>query len=185
MILRAAELEPLALIVHQCVARSLHYAGRYEEAIDQCRRLLELDPGFVAGYEILARPLCALGRFEEAEKAAVEGVTRSGRWSLLLGALGNVYGHAGKRERALDILAELEAQAARRYVPPYHFAMVHFGLHEEESALQQVERLIAARSGVVIWLGIDPHTEWLHGIPRFRELISELKLPVVGVPASQ
>ena len=49
----------------------------------------------------------------------------------------------------------------------------------------EVERLIAARSGVVIWLGIDPHTEWLHGIPRFRELISELKLPVVGVPASQ
>ncbi len=34
VIRRAAELEPLALIVHQSVARSLHYAGRYEEAVE-------------------------------------------------------------------------------------------------------------------------------------------------------
>ena len=105
----AAEVEPLAMIVHQSVARSLHYAGRHEEAVGHCQRLLTMDPSFVTAYETIARPLCCLGRLAEAEAFAREGVARSGRWSLLLGALGYVLGAAGKRAEAEAILAELEA----------------------------------------------------------------------------
>jgi eukaryotic-like serine/threonine-protein kinase len=185
---RAAELEPLALIVHQSVARSLHYGGRYEEAVEECHRLLEMDPGFVAGYETIARSLCELGRFDEAERAALEGVSLSERWSLLLGSLGHVYGRAGKRSAAMAIVEELEERAKRQYVPRFHVALVYYGLRDENAAVVEIERLIAERSGVAAWLGMDQHTAWLQSNPRFRELVRGIKLPggrstCAGVPS--
>jgi tetratricopeptide (TPR) repeat protein len=173
---RAAELDPLSLVVHQTVARSLYYAGRHEEAIDQCRRLLDMDPEYVTAYETIVRPLSALERYAEAEEFAREGVARSGRWSLLLGALGWVYGRAGKEAEARAILKELEEQARRRYVPRFHIALVHYGLRDEEAALREIEHSIARRSGVVSWLLIDPYTEWLKRNPRFQVLIRKLGL---------
>ena len=125
------------MIVHQSVARSLHYAGRYEEAVGHCQRLLTMDPSFVTAYETIARPLCCLGRLAEAEAFAREGVARSGRWSLLLGALGYVLGAAGKRAEAETILAELEEQSRSRYVPRYHFAAVYYGMRDAEGALRE------------------------------------------------
>jgi serine/threonine-protein kinase len=173
---RAAQVEPLAMIVHQSVARSLHYAGRDEEAVEHCRRLLATDPGFVTGYETIARPLCNLGRLEEAEAFAREGVARSGRWSLLLGSLGYVCGRAGKQGEAEAILAELEQISRVRYVPRYHFAVVCYGLHDRDRALREIEQSLAERGGVLAWSGIDPHLSWLWADPRYRELVAPLGL---------
>jgi len=176
---RAAEVEPLAMIVHQSVARSLHYAGRHEEAVSHCRRLLEMDPSFVTGYETISRPLCALGRLEEAETFAREGVARSGRWSLLLGALGHVLGLVGKRAEAEAILAELDEQSGVRYVPRYHFAFVQYGLRDTDGALRELAGSLAERSGVAAWLGIEPQVTWLSADPRYQEMVARLGLQVL------
>ncbi|HYC32199.1 MAG TPA: tetratricopeptide repeat protein, partial [Gemmatimonadales bacterium] len=173
---RAAELDPLSLIVHQSVARSLHYSGRYRESEEQCRRLLDMDPAYVSAYETIARPLTAMGRLEEAEGFLREGVARSGRWSLLLGALGHVLGVAGKRAEALTIVDELEERARRQYVPRYHVAVVYYGLHDEAAALREIERCLAERSGVASWVFIDPHLDWLIGNPRFVALARQIGL---------
>ena len=177
VILHAVEIEPLAMIVHQGVARSLHYAGRNEEAVERGRRLLEMDPAFVTAYETIARPLCALGKVAEAEALVREGVARSGRWSLLLSALGHVCGQGGKRAEAEAVLAELEVLSHIRYVPRHHFAAVYYGLRDEDGALREMERSLAERSGVILWTVIDPHISWLWTHPRFQELMRPLGLP--------
>jgi eukaryotic-like serine/threonine-protein kinase len=174
----AAEVEPLAMIVHQSVARSLHYAGRYEEAVSHCRRVLEMDPSFVTAYETITRPLTVLGRLEEAEAYAREGVARSGRWSLLLAALGYVLGLQGKRTEAEAILAELDAQSRDRYVPRYHYALVRYGLRDVEPAMAQLTAALAERSGVAVWLGVEPHVNWLAPEPRYQEVVRRLGLEV-------
>jgi serine/threonine-protein kinase len=179
----SAEVEPLAMIVHQSVARSLHYAGRHDEAVSHCRRLLEMDPSFVTGYETITRPLCSLGRLGEAESYAREGAARSGRWSLLLSSLGYVLGQAGKRTEAQAILGELQEQARRRYVPRYHFAYVNYGLRDVDAALAYMEAGLAERSGVAVWLGVDPHVNWLQSEPRYRDAARRLGIEVLQ-PAS-
>ncbi|CAN5887004.1 serine/threonine-protein kinase [soil metagenome] len=177
LIRRTLEQEPLALIVQQSVARILHFAGRYEESIEECRRLLEMDSDFVTGYELITRPLCAMGRYEEAEHAAMEGVVRSGRWSLLLGALGCVFGYAGKADAARGILTELEEQGRRRYVPRNHVALVHYGLRDEAKALEEVARCVQERSGVLVWSEVDLNIRWLVTNPRFQQLLRDRKQP--------
>jgi len=174
---RATEVEPLSLIVHQMVARVLLYAGRYEEALDRNRRLLEMDPSFHPGYDTLVRALLALGRLDEAEAAAREGVTRSGGWSLLLSALGNVLARRGKREEAYAVLAELEEQSRQRFVPPYHFATVRFGFRDEEETLGLMEQGLKDRNGTMAWIGVEPENDWLVDKPRYRRLLREMRLP--------
>jgi serine/threonine-protein kinase len=174
---RAAEIEPLAMIVHQGVARSLHYAGRDEEAVEHCLRLLEMDPGFVTAYETIVRPLCVLGRVAEAEAYAREGVARSGRWSLLLGALGYICGFVGKTAEARAILAELDELSRTRFVPRYHFAVVNYGLRDRENTLTELARGMAERSGVIPWTAIDPHLSWLWSDPDYQRIIRPLALP--------
>ena len=181
---RAVEAEPLTPIVHQCVVRSLHYAGSYEAAVEQGRRLIEMDPSFVTGYETIARPLTALGKFEEALALVQEGVGLSGRWSLLLGELGHVYGCMGRGPEALAVLAEIEAQARERFAPRYHRSLVQYGMREPEAALAELEAGVRERSGVAAWLAVDPHTNWLRGRPRYDALVRELGL-TAALPAKE
>ncbi|HJR49486.1 MAG TPA: protein kinase [Gemmatimonadales bacterium] len=176
LIRRTAELEPLSLIVHQAVARILHYAGRDEEALDHCYRLIEMDPSYVTAYETLTRPLCVLGRYQEALEVALEGVERSGRWSLLLAALGQVYGRMGRREEALAVVAELEAQSLRRYVPRYHIGQVYYGLRDEADAMRELERSVQEHSGVIAWAKVDPLINWLMPNDRFRRVLCQVGL---------
>jgi eukaryotic-like serine/threonine-protein kinase len=176
LIQRTAEIEPLSLIVHQAAALIFHYAGRDEEAITHCQRLIEMDPAYVTAYEIITRPLLRLGRYQEALEAALDGVERSGRWSLLLAALGHVYGRMGKREEALAILAELEAMARQRYVPRYHTAMAQHGLRDETDSMREIERSLEERSGVIAWLKVDPQINWLMPNDRFRQIVRQVGL---------
>ena len=176
LIQRTAEIEPLSLIVHQAAALIFHYAGRDEEAITHCQRLIEMDPAYVVAYEIITRPLLRLGRYQEALEAALDGVERSGRWSLLLAALGHVYGRMGKREEALAILAELEAMARQRYVPRYHTAMAQHGLRDETDSMREIERSLEERSGVIAWLKVDPQINWLMPNERFRQIVHQVGL---------
>ena len=151
---RAAEAEPLAMIVHQSVARSLHYAGRDEEAVEHCRRLIDMDPAFVTAYETIARPLCNLGRLEEAEAFAREGVARSGRWSLLLGSLGYTCGRGGQARRGGSDPGRAGPDLARpvRASVPLRSGVLR--PRDPDRALREIERSLAERSGVI---GVDRH----------------------------
>src|SRR5437773_4631243 len=47
---RALELEPASLVMNTFMGATLYYAGRYDEAIDQCRRTIEMDPNFTVAH---------------------------------------------------------------------------------------------------------------------------------------
>ena len=151
--------------MHQSVGRSLHYAGRFEEAVRHLQRVFDIEPGFVAAYETIVRPLCALGRFEEAEGYALEGISRAGQVDAPAGSAGlHLWGGSGKRT-ARAIVAEIEELSTQRFVPRYHVAMVYYGLRDEAAALREIERCVAERSGVLSWVTFDPHTAWLQSSP--------------------
>jgi hypothetical protein len=141
-----------------------------------------MDPSYVTGYETMARPLVQLGRFEEALALVQEGVALSGRWTLLLGALGHVYGRMGRRADALAVLAEIQTQGRDRYVPRYHQSIVQYGIRDPEVVIGELEAGVKARSGVATWLAADSHTNWLRGQPRYDALVRQLGLTAALPP---
>ena len=71
-------------------------------------------------------------------------------------------------------MAELRAEAARRYVPSYYFALVHTGLGQREEALRDLERSYEERSTVLAYLLVDPRLARLRDDPRFLALARQL-----------
>ncbi len=59
--------------------------------------------------------------------------------------LGHVYGLAGERTKALQILADLTATSKRRNVSPMNFALVYAGLGDANSTFEWLEKAYQAR----------------------------------------
>jgi serine/threonine-protein kinase len=93
-----------------------------------------------------------------------------------LAQLGQVYGIAGQTERAREILRQLEEEAARRYVSPYHLAYVHTGLGEPELAIDCLEQAYERRSGAVYGIRSSFLFTALHSHPRFTALLRKMNL---------
>ena len=94
-----------------------------------------------------------------------------------LGGLGHAYALAGMRAEAEQVLAELRALAAERYVSPYHSALVYAGLGENDRAVEWLEKAFQDRSWLVTCLGVDPLLDGLRSDSRFQELLRRLGLP--------
>jgi tetratricopeptide (TPR) repeat protein len=93
-----------------------------------------MDAGFPLSYVVLGLTFGRKGRFEEAIGEFNRALRIAGTRPLWSGFLGQVYATAGKTEDAVEILHELRAVSARRYVPPVAFAFVYAGLGKIDDA---------------------------------------------------
>ncbi len=108
---RARELDPLAPIYSAWLGQQYGFAGQYDEAIDEVRKSLELNPDFPMGLYALGSIYAAKGMYEEA--IAVH--QKAGAVDPDLGwLLGHTYALAGRRDEALNVLAELGEEYRQR-----------------------------------------------------------------------
>lgn len=174
----AQQLEPLSLPTTWGAAWVHHYSGEYEEAVRQCRTVVDMAPDFVKARLQLGQALSALGRHGEAIAELRHAASADVRSPRTLFALGYAYGADGRREESRGVLGELHAQAAdESYVFPDYIASVHTGLGERDPALDWLERSYEERSSRMIVLAADPIFATLRGEPRFARLLDRLRLP--------
>ena len=105
-----------------------------------------------------------------------------GKASHTLGRLGSANALAGHVETAEAILQEMKSIAPRRYISPYHLALVHSGLGRVEEALDLLERAHESKDAKVLWMGVDPELDPLHGHPRFNDLLRKLNHRLGALP---
>jgi serine/threonine-protein kinase len=65
------------------------------------------------------------------------------------------------------MLEELSKLSTTRYVPPYHIALIHNGLGEEDQALTWLERGFEQRDAKMVFLKVEPKWNNLRNEPRF------------------
>jgi hypothetical protein len=89
-----------------------------------------------------------------------------------------VNGIAGRREAALQDLAQLEQQQAQgRFVTAYGVALVYAALGERDRAFHWLEKAFEERSHWLVWLRLDPRWEPLRSDARFEGLVRRLRFP--------
>ena len=161
---RAVELDPLSLALYANRALLDYFAGRYDEANSRLREVLKSDSTDVLAKWGLALVAEQQGRLDEAIAILepLSGVSLNRKSSL-----GHAYAVAGKKARARNVLAELQAAEAKSYVPAYYFALVYTGLGERDQALRYLERAYEERSTVLAYLLIDPRLAPLRDDARF------------------
>jgi tetratricopeptide (TPR) repeat protein len=170
------DLDPLSLIINVSVAWSLYFARRYDEAIEQLRRTIDLDPNYPVTYWILGLLLRKTGCYELAITEGEKGVNLSGGSPLMRAALAHTLGTAGRTQEAFQILDDLTKLAKQKYVAPYFFAGIHMGLGENERAIEYLEKCYEEHSHWLIYLHIDPTMDALRDNPGFQGLLRRVGL---------
>jgi tetratricopeptide (TPR) repeat protein len=182
---RALALDPLSLFNHHIVGWCLFYARRYQESIAEYRKLIDTDPQYGLGYFGYSWSLAQLGEHTESIRAARKAIELSGPSPFIMASLGSAYAAAGKTVEARRVLGELEELATRRYVSPYHLALVYAQLGDKRHALDLLEQSFTNREAWVMWLAAQPQLDSLRGDARFEAIIRRTGNPVVARPAGE
>jgi len=170
----AQQLDPLSLAVNNDLGRALYYARRYDEAIEQYRKIIQLYPSSADAHLNLA--------LTYAEKSVPESAIRELRtWANLSGdepqaLLGYTYAAAGRRDEALRILGELEERAKTARVSPVGMAVIHARLGNHDRAFALLEQAVQQRSPFVLFLKVHPRLDPLRSDPRFTQLLRQVGL---------
>ncbi len=173
---RASELEPAGFF--SCgELRTLYYARRYDEAIEKYRRARELYPPGPSLCAWAGMPYEQKLRFEEAIALYRGTIPGLGAETLPTALLAHAYAQAGKRAEALKILDQLLALSRKRFVSPYDVSVVYLGLGEKDKAFAWLEKAVAERMGLLVYLKVDPIFDPLRSDPRFAELIRRVGIP--------
>lgn len=177
---RAQELDPLSLIVNTAVGRVFHFGRQYAAAIVQFRKTIEMDPTFVQVHFDIGMSYAQTDRFEEAIAEFRHALSLAGGRALMLAVLGNIYGCAGKADEARQVFDELRAMAARGDAVAYHLGLVAVGLGEPDHAFEWLQKACDERSGLRVYIKVEPMFGPLRSDPRFVELVQRIGLPLTS-----
>jgi eukaryotic-like serine/threonine-protein kinase len=178
----AVSLDPFSIISRFCQVWSLYQAREFEAALELCRERLRSDPKNLMLLYMSSFMLSALGQHQEAIATAEQCVALIGKASRTLGRLGSAYAEGGKIEQAEAVLREMEEVAARRYISPYHVALVQCALGRAEAALDLLERAVDLKDAWVLGIAVDPELDPLRGHPRFDALLRKINHRLAALP---
>jgi tetratricopeptide (TPR) repeat protein len=170
----ARDLDPLSLIVNAALGRVLRDGRHFDEAVEQCRKTLELEPNFAHGHWCLG--LAYLGKARHNDAIIEFQKARAlGEGPVVLWSLGYGYAVAGKKAEARGVLRELRRQSRDGYVSPYFTAGIYAGLGEKDHAFEWLDKAYEQRDWMQ--LKLDPFLDSLRSDPRFHELLRRVNLP--------
>jgi TolB-like protein/Flp pilus assembly protein TadD len=172
----AQELDPLSLIIGTALGRALHFAGQYGLAREQHLRTLEMDGDFAEARLNLGLVCAQLSMFTEAVAELERAMAVAGRRPLMLAVLGYVQALAGERVQARRHLAELERLSREGRIPTLFLAYPLIGLGESDHALEMLAKAYEERSGLLVYLKVEPIFDRLRSDRRFDELLERMDL---------
>jgi serine/threonine-protein kinase len=151
----ALELDPLSLPVNLLFGWINYAAGLLEETLGHARKILELEPNFHGAYWLEGLVSAIRGEYEDAIEF-FEKAVRLGGTQIVLAQLGWVYGMAGRRDQALEVLKDLLKTRESHYATAFNIARVYTGLRLTNDAFEWMEKAVEERNGELVYLS---HTE--------------------------
>jgi tetratricopeptide (TPR) repeat protein len=173
---RARDLDPLSISMNFSLGWRLYMARQYGLAVQQLRNTLEMDPNFALARMVLGQSYEQQGAYKEAIAELQKAVSISHDSPSMLGSLGHAYGVAGRKTEADEILDHLMRLSKNLYVSPFYVSIVYAGLHENDKAMDWLEKAYEDRSNAIIFLKVDPDFDGLRSDPRFQALLHRLAL---------
>jgi tetratricopeptide (TPR) repeat protein len=154
----------------------LYLARRYDEAIQQYLKVIDLDEGFPLAHRRLAQTYEQIQRYTEADVEFQKAVALSGEDIEVLSARGHFYAVVGEADKAREVLAQLEDLAKSRYVPSYLVARIYYGLDDNDRVFELMDGALEERYGYLVYLDVEPMFDGLRADPRYEGLVSRVGL---------
>jgi tetratricopeptide (TPR) repeat protein len=172
----AKQLDPLSLVIRSSEGEYLYVARRYDEAIRKVDQVLEIEPNFALAHYVRGLSYEQQGKWREA-LADLETARRLDDTPHNVAMLGEAYALSGDKNRARQILAELQARAKQEEVSALYPAIIYVGLGEKDAAFAGLEEAFQERATYLLALKFAPFYDPLHLDARFDDLVNRMGLP--------
>jgi tetratricopeptide (TPR) repeat protein len=150
---------------------------RYDRAVEQCRKVVELDRGFPGIHLGLGRIYVDQGKFPEAIEELQTALKMLGPGnSYGIDILGYTYARSGKRDEALNVLNRLLALSRQGMSVSVQIAGVYAGLGEKDKAFEWLERGYGERNRFMLDLKVGHYWEGLRADARYTALLKKIGL---------
>ncbi len=173
---QARDLDPFSLSI-AAHPGWINYLSRNAEAtVREARHALKLDPNFLPARRYLALGYDLQGKYNESVPEFQKALSLSPGSTLIKAELGYAFAKSGKREDALRVLDELQRSPGQRRASPFHLALVHIGLGENDRAIELLENAYNERAERMVWIRADPRFDPLRLDARFNEILRGMGL---------
>ncbi|MEE8166596.1 MAG: tetratricopeptide repeat protein, partial [Myxococcota bacterium] len=169
-------IDPGSLVGRADLANVYFNRRQFEKAVESAQTATAMDPSFAQAFKKLGDIYIGMRRYNDAIEAFTKAneLAPSGRH---LGYLGYALGLAGQRIEAIAILDAMIERAKHGYVSAGAFAMVYFGLGQQDRAFEYFDEALDERDFVLPFLKFSPSVDPLRSDPRFDEMIRRIGLP--------
>ncbi len=174
----ARELDPLNLRINALEGQFLLHAGQIDEALARLQKTCELEPNFWLAHLFAASAYIEKEMYEEAIVEANQAKELSGGSSQAIAFGAYALAKSGNRAEVKTTLKELLKLSKKRYVPPYHIALVYQGLGERDKTLEWLNRAFEERDPKLAFLKVEPKWNNLRADSHFQELLRQVGLPI-------
>lgn len=174
----ALSIDPLSAKHNYHLGVVYYFARHYNEAIEEFRKTLDLDPLFPGTHQLLACAYARTGMCQDAMAESEQGLALCGGSLRGRGRWAAAHALMGRHLDARKVLEELKHESgAPHFQHAFVCASLHAVLGERDEAFEWLDNALLARAGNLVYLGLDPHFENLHGDPRFGNLLCRIGLP--------
>ena len=170
------ELDPHDPYAGYSYSQALFFNRRYDEALKIADASLADNPSGVLGHFVrglihlaLERPADALLDFA-AIRYTLQSASKAGS--------ARAYAALGKRDKALELIHELESDARKRYVDKTYIGGAFAAIGERDSAFTWLEKAFADKSSYARLLEVDPTWNPLRSDPRYADLVQRMKIVI-------
>ena len=174
---RAISLDPLSLRAQVNLGVVWNMARRYDEAVAQFERTLDLDSGFAMTHAMLGLTYAYKSMPERAVSELVLARKAGGDRPDLIALHGYALARAGHTDQALATIDELHRVSKPRNPSPYLLAVIYVGLGDTNRAFEWLQKAVDARAWELPVLKADTMFDPLRSDPRFLPLLGRLGLP--------
>jgi tetratricopeptide (TPR) repeat protein len=174
---QAQQVDPLSLSMGLTSGVVLCFARRYDRAIEELRKVLDMDANFAAAHSTIAlaytyRNMCdeAVAEYTKASALARGSPEMEMNFNSMIACSRAI---CGRSEEAQRFLAETNGKPG---VSPYALAVIHAHLGEHEIAMDLLERAYDERNVQMVGLKVDPALDPVRSLPRFQTLLERIGL---------
>lgn len=173
---RVLELDPLNLFAKGRLGFLAYYLRDYDLAIKRFMEIVDLDPNIPTAHLGLRESYFGKGRLEDAIAEGEKVLQLGMRAEAAIGGLGCFYALAGKKDKALELLLELETRSQKGYVSSFWIAVVHMGLGEMDKTFAWLDKAYAERDGSLLYITVPIVFDALSPDPRYKRLLQKMGL---------
>lgn len=172
---RAQSIEPYSAIITWNLGKAFVSARKFDQAIPQLKKSIDLDNGLARGYGVLAEAYFYKGQEKEAFDAAMSAAAISKYDPARMEELTKIFKDKGFGAMRAKEFEPDESQPWRN--SPYNKVRYYAQLKDKENTLNWLEESYKQRIGAMAAVRSEVYLDFVRGEPRFREILRKMNLP--------